>query len=150
MTNDAMDGRWFDRQFPLNASLVILHPNFTRQHLFLPVILGQQDRTPIFLSARRSGTDSEGLWDLLQSALADQFELPLPAYNANASKAAQTLLKTLKPIEPYILIVENVDLLDEQSTCPFLVALIAGLSTNTQIVLAGRKFPTVLMEYSEV
>src|SRR5262245_31684243 len=118
MTHDSMDERWFDREFPLSAPLVILHPNFTGQHIYLPAILGQQDRAVIFLSIQQPGSNSEAFWDLLGQALADQFELSLPAYSASPNKAAQALLKTLKAIEPYTLIVDNVDLLDEQSTSP--------------------------------
>src|SRR5262245_57114592 len=107
MSPDSMDERWFDQQFPMNAPLVILHPNFTRQHLYLPEILEQQDKTVIFLSIQQPASNSETLWDLLGRALADQFDLSIPAYSASPNKAAQSFLKTLKAVEPYMFILDN-------------------------------------------
>lgn len=147
MTSDAT-GFWFDGQFPQDASTVILHPNFVRQHLLLPAILGQRDRTPIFLSLQQPGTTLESLWNLLSEALGEQTKVSLPAYDSSSSpaKAAQALLKALKAVEDYVLMLENYDLVDGASVTPFVVALVKNLPANCQLVLGGRTLPSELME----
>lgn len=140
--------RWFEDLFPQGAALVILHPNFADQHLVLPLIVSQSKRTPIFLGLQSPDTDLRTLWTSLSGILAEQFDRPLPELDAKTTpdKAAQTLLKALKPLENYTLFIDSFDYADETSVAPWIVALLKGLPVGCQIVLGTRRLPTLLVD----
>ncbi len=139
--------------FPIPAEipLIVLHPNFSNQHVLLSTALNQPDRIPIFLTLQEPGTDLNTTWGLLTKALFEQLEVTLPRLEAKPTpdKAAQTLLNTLKQYDRFTLIIDAFDLAND-SVNGWVGALAKSLPTGSQIIIAGRQLPLSLMQNKSV
>jgi DNA-binding SARP family transcriptional activator len=139
--------------FPLPADipLIVLHPNFSNQHVLLSTVLNQPDRTPIFLTLQEPETDLNSTWSLLTKALSEQLDVSLPRLEAKATadKAAQSMLNALKQYDRFTLIIDAFDLADE-SVAGWIAALTKSLPQGSQIIVAGRRLPLSLMQNKSV
>ncbi len=135
-----------DQEFPADASLVILHPNFANQHLILAKVLNQTQRTSIFFSFQPSVSDLGAAWDLFSTALREQANRTLPSIEAKATpeKAAQAALKALAPLQPYVLVIDALDLANRQVE-NWIGAMAKGLPDSNQIVIGARQLPLSLI-----
>jgi DNA-binding SARP family transcriptional activator len=135
-----------DGEFPVDAPLVILHPNFPNQHLILAQVLTRTNRTPIFFSLQTTNSDLSAAWGLFTMALKDQVGRVPPSLEAKATpeKAAQAALKALNPAQPYMLVIDAVDLGNRQIEA-WIAALAKGLPENSQIIVGARRLPLSLL-----
>src|SRR5690349_8776545 len=101
---------------PTGVPLLILHPGYTNQHVLLASAMRQPNKTSVFVSFVSAGSSLQAAWNLLGSALEEQAQLALPAFDSktNPDKAAQTVLKTLKSIGNFALVIDALDLADAQ------------------------------------
>src|SRR5262245_46266613 len=107
---------YLDEAFPADAPLVILHPNFANQHLILANVLNRSNRTPIFYSFQSPATNLATSWELFSTAMQEQAERQPPALEAKTTpeKAAQSALKALSSLQPYVLVIDALDLANQQ------------------------------------
>jgi DNA-binding SARP family transcriptional activator len=136
----------FGSTLPADALLVILHPNFTNQHLLLSMSMSQRNGNHIFFSLETPASDLATVWALFSSALAEQEERTLPPLDLKTTpeKAAQIALKALKPSGTFTLVIDAFDLADE-SVEAWIAALVPGMPDGSQIVLGGRALPLSLI-----
>lgn len=139
--------RWFNESNPADTPLVILHPNFSEQHLLLPAFLDRPDCTAICLSLTKQPTDLLTFWSLLTRALYDQCGITLPALasGAHPEQAGKVVLRALQAAAPYVLVIDCFDLGDQEVLCALIGALAEKLPPNSQIVLGGRYLPIPLI-----
>jgi hypothetical protein len=136
-----------DEAFPADAPLVILHPNFANQHLILANVLNRQKRTPIFFSFQSPSSDLNTAWELFSTALQEQAQRDVPALDARTTpeKAAQAALKALNPLQPYVLVIDSLDLANRQVE-NWIGAMAKGVPEKSQIVMGARQLPPSLFE----
>ncbi len=132
---------------PEDVSLVILHPNFTNQHLLLSSILNRQNQHGLYFSFQSAPSDLGAAWDLLSTALSEQESRTLPALDGKATpeKAAQLALKAMKAFAPYTLVIEAFDLADA-SVETWIAAMVPDLPDGSQIILGGRALPLKIIQ----
>src|SRR5689334_12024247 len=119
---------YFQTSFPVNARLIILHPNFESQHLLLTDILGR-DNTALMVTMQIPNSDLAEVWRLLSEVLADSGGKPLEALTdkTTVEKAAQATLKALKPLEPVTLVLDAFDYARGEVVAEWLIHVAAGL-----------------------
>jgi DNA-binding SARP family transcriptional activator len=131
---------YFQTSFPVNARLVILHPNFESQHLLLTDILGRGN-TSLLITLQTAGSDLAEVWQLLSDVLADSGGKPLEALTdtTTVEKAAQLTLKALKQFEPVTLVLDAFDYAQGTTVADWLIRVAAGLKGDSQLVLGTRR-----------
>jgi DNA-binding SARP family transcriptional activator len=141
------DGHWFNETFPDGAALVILHPNYANQHLLWSAFIDRKNCAPVYVSLYAPHTDLRAFWELLTTTLREQVELVLPPLDSGTSPqaAAKTLLKTLRPLGHYQLLIDAFDLADQESVSAWVSALVKELPEGCQVVLGGRRLPITLL-----
>jgi len=130
----------------LSSPILALHPKYRNRYKLLPSLLTQRASMPIYILVQTPNTLWEAFWRLLQSAMCEQAACSLPALpeNATPEAAAAQLCRHLVG-QPYSLIVDSADNLDQGSCSPFWAALVQGLPKHTRIVLIGRTWLTDLV-----
>jgi DNA-binding SARP family transcriptional activator len=130
----------------LSSPILALHPKYRNRYKLLPSLLTQRASMPIYILVQTPNTLWEAFWGLLQSAMCEQAACSLPALpeNATPEAAAAQLCRHLVG-QPYSLIVDSADNLDQGSCSPFWAALVQGLPKHTRIVLIGRTWLTDLV-----
>jgi DNA-binding SARP family transcriptional activator len=132
--------------FPASTPLVILHPSVANQHQFLPLVLNQPSRSPLFFSLQNPNTQLSTTWEIFSTALSEQTQHVAPPLEAPTTpeEAARIALKALAPVQPYTLVIDALDL-----AVPAVEAWIAALARhvpqNSQIVVGTRRLPSTLI-----
>jgi hypothetical protein len=140
---EGISRRWLNNAFPADMPLVLLHPNFSNQHLILDAAFNQPDRTAIFFALTRPQSSLEMVWDLLIIAIQEQLNQQLPRLES-ADKAAKSAAKALQTVGSFTLIIDAFDFADE-TVQEWVAALTNNLPTNSQIVISSRTLPMSLL-----
>jgi two-component SAPR family response regulator len=133
---------YYHTSFPADARLVILHPNFHSQHLFIPDIAADSQRL-VFMTFRSPDSGLAEAWQLLGAALEEGFSVALPRLDAqwSAERAAQQALKVIRPLEPVTLLIDGYDLAPADPLATWVVEVAAELSAGSRIVIGTRYLP---------
>jgi DNA-binding SARP family transcriptional activator len=131
-------------EYPHEAALVILHPNYEAQHMLLPMIMKGR-KNILFLTIERSGSDLATVWESLQTAAVEQLGANLPALSSLEDAAKSTL----KLIRGGLLYIEAFDYAEQESVVPWIATMVERIPAGTQIVLGGRTLPSALLANGE-
>jgi DNA-binding SARP family transcriptional activator len=140
---EGISRRWLNNAFPANMPLVLLHPNYSNQHLILDAAFNQPRRTAIFFALTRPQSSLETMWELLTSALQEQLGQQLTRLE-NIEKSAKSAVKALQTVGDFTLIIDAFDFADE-TVQEWVAALANNLPANAQIVISSRRLPMSLM-----
>lgn len=140
--------RWYDDMYPVDASLVILHPSFTNQHLLLPRLLKRKGQHPFFVSLIEPVENLAQVWRAVAMALGEQANLALPPFEGRSTprSSAQNLARLLRDAGPFTLFIDSFDLAaDCEPVVAWIASLVKELPRGSQIVLGGRRLPVSLL-----
>lgn len=140
--------RWYDDVYPADASLVILHPSFTNQHLLLPGLLNRRGRRTFFVCLHEPVNSLAQVWGALATALAEQDDLTLPPLEGRSTprSSAQNLARLLRDGGPFTLVIDSFDVAAEcEPVIAWLSALVKEMPRGSQVVLGGRRLPVALL-----
>jgi len=140
---EGISRRWLNNAFPADMPLVLLHPNFSNQHLILDAAFNQPNRTAIFFALTRPQSTLEMVWDLLTTAIQEQLNQQLPRLES-VDKAAKSAVKALQTAGDFTLIIDAFDFADEPVQ-EWVAALTNNLPAKSQIVISSRNLPMSLL-----
>ncbi|MFQ3536225.1 MAG: bacterial transcriptional activator domain-containing protein [Aggregatilineales bacterium] len=128
----------------MSEPVIVLHPNYRNQRKLLPGLLADEAFTPVYAATQLPATTWPQLWQLLVGALCEQAaldlrELPEPS----PETAAERLCCLLE--RPYLLILDEIDNLEQESCSAFLAALAQRLPQHSKLILIGRRWPSELI-----
>lgn len=141
--------RWFDELYPVDASLVILHPSFANQHLLIPTILNRTDAQAIFVGLRAQQADLGAFMQAITESIQEQTGMVGAAGDSRMTPrtAAQHILKTLHPLGAFTLYLDGFDLVHHNpAITAWGAALVRELPHGSQLVLGTRLLPLALLE----
>lgn len=132
--------------FPLDARLIILHPNFESQHLLIPKI-AERSGGLLSMTVQAPNTGLEAFWQSFAALFADtgRADLPRLASNSTPAKAATAALNVLKPLGPLSILIDSFDLALDQSVAAWLARLAAGLAEGSRVIIGTRRLPIALL-----
>lgn len=140
--------RWYDDVYPVDASLVILHPSFTNQHMLVPGLLKRKARRAFFVSLSDPVDSLVSVWRMLTLALSEQADVALPPLEGRSTprSSAQNLARLLRESGPFTLFIDCFDLAaDCEPVTAWLASLVKELPRGSQVVLGGRRLPVALL-----
>lgn len=135
-----------------NTPVLLLHPNLQGYGTFLPDLLKQGGRLPLYLALQPSSSSAAGFCQRLGAILREQAKIDLPdlSHPTTPIQYIRRAAETLPRIAPFCLVIDGIDVLDEVSTAPLLRILTEHLPQGCQIVLSGRRLPVRLLEDTEL
>ncbi len=130
-----------------DVPVLLLHPEMYGYKYFLPDLLEDTHRTPLYISLDAPNTSATQFSNVISGAIEAQAHIALPALQTKRTMSAwgRDCMEHLKAVAPYTLVIDSIDLLDEIACASLLQSLIENLSEDSQIILNGRRYPEILM-----